>query len=283
MCEFCHKHGDGKKWYLQAKNYSMDMLRDAERKKFFADFVRWSVEEGRKLPEELEKLRRASRIVQWFARWRQERWMKKMHYGQIVPIEDLQAVFEIVNSIVRIPCVCRKAMLNTSPAYCLAISTIPVLYDSIKKAFLAAGEEPAMFSGPEVSSVEKLTKEGALDLLKGFEKDGLVHSVWTFKTPFIGGICNCDRAGCMAMKRWENGFNVFFRAEYIAEVNKDLCKGCRSCVKQCQFGALYFDPTNRKAQIEKAKCFGCGICRAACTHDAIVLMTRQEGFEAILS
>ena len=34
MCEFCLKHGEGEKWYLQAKNYSddlfSDLLKDAE-------------------------------------------------------------------------------------------------------------------------------------------------------------------------------------------------------------------------------------------------------------
>ncbi len=38
MCEFCHKHGEGKKWYLQAKNYSDDLLSDLRRRKFIADF-----------------------------------------------------------------------------------------------------------------------------------------------------------------------------------------------------------------------------------------------------
>lgn len=280
MCEFCHKHGQGKKWYLEATNYSMDMLRDPERQQFLKDFVRFSVEEGRQLPAKFEKFRNAPRILQWFLRRRTERWMKRMHYGQIVPIEDLATIFEIVNSIVRIPCVCRKATLGTSPAFCLAISTIPVVYDSIRKMF-SAPENAKHFSGPEVASVEKLTKESALALVKDFETNGLVHSIWTFKTPFIGGICNCDRAGCLAMKSWEHGFNVFFRAEYIAEVNKDLCKGCRNCIKQCQFGALYFDSTNCKAAIAKDKCFGCGVCRAVCLENAITLVARKEGFEAV--
>jgi len=25
MCEFCHSHGDGKKWYLKAENYSEEL------------------------------------------------------------------------------------------------------------------------------------------------------------------------------------------------------------------------------------------------------------------
>ena len=38
MCEFCIKHGEGKKWYLQAKNYSDDLLSDARRRRFIASF-----------------------------------------------------------------------------------------------------------------------------------------------------------------------------------------------------------------------------------------------------
>ena len=26
MCEFCTEHGEGKKWYLQMKNYSEELL-----------------------------------------------------------------------------------------------------------------------------------------------------------------------------------------------------------------------------------------------------------------
>ncbi|MGA2151707.1 MAG: 4Fe-4S ferredoxin, partial [Geobacteraceae bacterium] len=39
MCEFCLKHGEGEKWYLQAKNYSEDMLSDLRRRRFIAQFA----------------------------------------------------------------------------------------------------------------------------------------------------------------------------------------------------------------------------------------------------
>ena len=38
MCEFCLKHGEGKKWYLQASNYSDDLLSDIRRRKFIETF-----------------------------------------------------------------------------------------------------------------------------------------------------------------------------------------------------------------------------------------------------
>ena len=39
MCEFCHKHGEGKKWYLQAKNYSEDLLSDLRRREFITNCI----------------------------------------------------------------------------------------------------------------------------------------------------------------------------------------------------------------------------------------------------
>ncbi len=38
MCEFCHKHREGKKWCLKAENYSDDLLSDLKRRKFIVDF-----------------------------------------------------------------------------------------------------------------------------------------------------------------------------------------------------------------------------------------------------
>ena len=39
MCEFCVKHGEGKIWYLQAKNYSLDLLSDLRRRKWIEKFL----------------------------------------------------------------------------------------------------------------------------------------------------------------------------------------------------------------------------------------------------
>ncbi len=32
MCDFCHKHGEGPKWYLEANNYAEDLLSDLKRR-----------------------------------------------------------------------------------------------------------------------------------------------------------------------------------------------------------------------------------------------------------
>jgi hypothetical protein len=46
MCEFCIKHGEGKKWYLNANNYSADLLSDSSRMKFIEEFYHEVVYKG---------------------------------------------------------------------------------------------------------------------------------------------------------------------------------------------------------------------------------------------
>ena len=38
MCEFCHQHGEGKKWYLNANNYAEDLMSDLRRRQFITRF-----------------------------------------------------------------------------------------------------------------------------------------------------------------------------------------------------------------------------------------------------
>jgi ferredoxin len=51
-------------------------------------------------------------------------------------------------------------------------------------------------------------------------------------------------------------------------------------MSQCQFGAQFYSSVLEKVYIDPSRCFGCGVCRAACPHDAITLVPRQEVPEA---
>jgi ferredoxin len=270
MCEFCTKHGDGKKWYLQAKNYSDDLASDldriektADRLKYFNDgrFRRDYRLMERAYPRMSERLRRvfASRFV---------RKQKESHFGQVVPIEDIEAIFPIVNSIVRLPCVCRKATTGKEVAYCLGISTSP---ESTMGKLLCNSFD----NGPDTSGVDRLTPEEASEFMRGLEHKGVMHSVWTFESPFIGAICNCDSRDCVATRATvHHGLKTMFKGEYIAQVDMDRCVGCTNCSELCQFDALSI--VDGKACVDLSKCYGCGSCRAVCAKGAITLADRTS-------
>jgi ferredoxin len=273
MCEFCHKHGEGKKWYLQAKNYSEDLLSDLKRRNFLAGFNANS-EEISKAFEKLAGIPKKNRLLRNLLTSYSVARMKKMHYGQVVPIEDIETILGFVNSVVRIECICRKSFLKTEQRYCYGVSLGPNGGELFK---FNQGVSDDYKSGPYAKGLEILTKEEALANFRNYEQEGLCHTVWTFVTPFIAGICNCDRADCGAMKAtFAYNFPMLFRAEYVAESNPDLCVGCRECMRVCQFGAMGYSAANQKIVIDQSRCYGCGICRSSCNAQAIELRERRD-------
>jgi ferredoxin len=200
--------------------------------------------------------------------------MKDLHYGQIVPIEDVEKIFGFVNSIVRTSCLCRRIMRGEEKRYCYGVSLGP---DDGKLAEIFRDMAPGFVGGPDAKGNEVVTKEEALASFREYEKEGLCHSVWTFLTPFIGGICNCDRPDCLAMQMSvTHATPVMFRAEYVAEMNPELCDGCRQCMRVCQFGAIGYSAGQKKSDIDPRRCYGCGICRSVCKKNAIHLKDRAR-------
>jgi Fe-S-cluster-containing hydrogenase component 2 len=273
MCEFCLKHGEGKKWYLQAKNYSDDLLSDIRRRKFIESFFT-DTESLKKGLDRLEGLQKAPSLIRAIVRRLVSRKMKKVHYGQVVPIEDIEQIFGFVNSVVRVACICRHITLGSEKRYCYGVSLAP---DGGKFGQIVRGLDDSFLNGPDTAGLETLSKDEAISALHDHEREGLCHSVWTFHAPFIGGICNCDRSDCLAMRcTVTEGFPVMFRAEYVAGVDPDQCNGCRQCMRVCQFGAIAYSAANKKAVIDQRRCYGCGTCRSACTKDAIGLEPRSS-------
>jgi NAD-dependent dihydropyrimidine dehydrogenase PreA subunit len=272
LCEFCVKHGEGKKWYLQAKNYSENLLDDLRRRTSIVDFLS-GTDRLRQKAARLEQLDRLPGFLKTAISHLITRKMKRSHFGQVVPIEAIEAIFGMVNSITRLACICRSITLNQERRYCYAVSLGP---DGGRLHDIFDGMDHSFLSGPHSEGLERLVREEALAAMKGHEKEGLCHTVWTFETPFIAAICNCDRTDCLGLRSTlMHGVRVLFRSEYIAYVDPDLCTGCRECMRLCQFGALSFSAARKQVVIDKRLCYGCGICRSACAHHALSLQDRN--------
>lgn len=260
MCEFCVQHGDGQKWYLAMRNYSRELLDQQGRLDYLAYFAN---DFERNVPPTLEKLEWLSHTpLREPAKPFLKKQMQQDHYGQVVPLEEVEQILRQVDGIARLPCVCRRVTTGQKEArYCFALTGDPRLAEVLDDSF----------------SLEYLTPDEAIAAVRKLDDDGLVHSVWTFKTPFIGALCNCDQ-DCIAYRicHARGYFQLMFRAEFVAQVNADVCTGCKQCLRQCQFGAIRFSAANKKVAIDPRQCYGCGVCRAACARDAITLTARSE-------
>jgi ferredoxin len=285
MCEFCTKHGEGKKWYQQVKNYADEMLfeelssTEKEIVQFntrveyldnlFENFVMPAmsgVSQDQDEPQGTPVTTELSEILPSEEMSVEDR--KVEHFGQLLPIEDVEEVIDIASSITRMACGCR---LNNAGRK-----------DERYHFGLMVDRRGTFEKFPDAaSSLEVLDKEETKALFRKYDEEGLLHIVWTAVTPYVMCLCNCDR-DCSNYKNYIEKRKTprFFRGEYISKVDWDLCTGCRDCMSRCQFGAKSYSFALEKVYIDPTRCFGCGVCRAACTNDAITQIPRQESAEA---
>jgi len=68
-----------------------------------------------------------------------------------------------------------------------------------------------------------------------------------------------------------------------AQVDADLCSGCRMCNELCPYTAITYDPDESRSSIQSALCKACGTCVAACPSGAIAArhFTDQQILEQI--
>lgn len=263
MCEFCIKHGEGKKWYENMANYSREVFLQVNSEEKLQHFL---LHFGQSMRDGLASASKWKKRLPGIYGFLVYPWLtnrqKKNHFGQILPIEDVEHIVDQVRSIVRLPCICRK--INTGNAkrccYAVGLDMTHILKDQ-----------------PDFCEFDRIGRDIAKEEMRHLDQEGFTHSVWTFQTPFIGTICNCDQ-DCMAYKiqyRFELA-QVMWKGEYVAEVDWDRCRGCRQCQKKCYFDAIRYDRRQQKCQVDIRNCYGCGTCRATCQEDAISLLDRRS-------
>ncbi len=265
MCQFCVDYGEGMVWYKNPKNYARRMYRDRRKK---------AKEKGpppelaaRQLeaeafivrsddPEEYPEIR--ERVVDLIA---------KTHAGQVITLQEAKDMLDIASPIALIGCFCRRVVRGDVEE---------------KKNFTCMGLGVGMFRWdrwPEryKGGVVFVTPEEGKEWLEKWDKRGYVHTVMTFGTPYVGGICNCDYTTCLAIRyRLDYGWDTMcLKGHYVAKVDLDLCNGCGICLGRCQFGALTKEVFRNKANIDMMKCFGCGLCANVCPTGAITLVERS--------
>ncbi len=271
MCQFCVEHGEGKRWYLNAKNYAYDLESDVVRREYVLNFISGFDRMRANAVAGMELLGKMPAPVSRTLKSRYSRHMQHHHFGQPVPLEECEQILDMATSITAIPCICRMhAPGQRAEEVCVLVTTQPM------EPILSEGFS-GYDAGPDLDDFHTIQKAEAMHLLRDCETAGLMHSIWTFQTPFAGAICNCNlESGCMAM-RMTQGYDMklMWRGEWVAETDSEKCNACGRCAKACPFDAI--SPTDTRTFAPRVQdCWGCGVCRAHCREDAITLVDRRS-------
>lgn len=256
MCEFCVQHGAGKKWYLEAQNYAEKLAASEGRESFIKDFFK---NYERNYRRNLYKIDIARKIpfVKEYAEMKISNYFSQKHAGQVISLEDAITICSIPGRVSVIDCPCQKYIAGKKERKCILFGTTADIVENL----------------PEFSHISDLDFEDAAKLLKSVETEGKIHTVWTFMSPYIGAICNCDQMGCLLfhLKNRYQFAEIICKGHEIAVIDHDICNGCGNCQRACQFKAVEIN--GKKAEVNE-KCYGCGVCRNFCLLEAIQLGPR---------
>jgi len=211
-------------------------------------------------PEEFEKLVKEANAMKE---------KSPFQIGQVIPLEEAKRVAELSYPVASMSCICRIGARgheerNEHEYSCTGLGV----------GMLKWERWPERYKG----GVNFMSPEETKEWLTKWNKKGMVHIIMTFGGSYVGGICNCDYPDCgMIRNRVDYGITPgCLKSPWVATVDFDDCNGCGVCVQRCQFGAIKFEVTTEKTNVDQFKCFGCGLCETACPTEAIDLLDRES-------
>ncbi|MEE8399769.1 MAG: 4Fe-4S binding protein [Desulfobacterales bacterium] len=262
-------YGNGR-WYLNPKNHSRNMYKIKKPNQKAAAYGSDPESVGGRLIGEIMQTRYTD--PEEFAKQVKEadslRTTGPFQIGQVIPLQEAIKVAEISYPVGAMSCICRihsraQEERNEHEYSCTGLGVGMFKWE----------RWPERYKG----GVNFMTPDEAVAWLTKWNKKGMVHIIMTFGGSYVGGICNCDYPDCGAIRnRIDYGISTgCLKSPWVASVNYDDCTGCGVCVQRCQFGAIKFEVTTEKTNIDQFKCYGCGLCETGCPTGAIELLDRE--------
>ncbi|TFF90893.1 MAG: 4Fe-4S dicluster domain-containing protein [Promethearchaeota archaeon] len=174
-------------------------------------------------------------------------------------IENMEGPFVVLD------CICKKmAALRGNKCKMTSRLETCFVFGDIAKTWLKRG------LGRQISKVE------TLELLRLGEEEGLVLQSSNSQEPEF--ICSCcgDCCGILSMQKLIPNPAKFWSSSYYAEIDTELCEGCKTCVERCQVDAIMIKKSKNLAIINLNRCIGCGNCVTTCPTQAIRLVKKKD-------
>jgi NAD-dependent dihydropyrimidine dehydrogenase PreA subunit len=179
---------------------------------------------------------------------------------------EVEAMIDAATDIIVQPCDCRRL-----GQYCDRPVNTCIWLDGLARKALERGHG------------ERISREGAKQLLRWADKKGLMHTAdHNWKANGLHAICNCCACDCYPFRAAQQlgSKGVWPEVRYVAVFNRDDCSLCGLCVQRCHFQAFYHQGTivgiggKERPDVfyDPDRCWGCGLCANSCPTGAITLV-----------
>jgi NAD-dependent dihydropyrimidine dehydrogenase PreA subunit len=187
------------------------------------------------------------------------RWRSIKDIPGVLPNEDIKEIFKGADPIVLLPCACKNIDRNRMCRDTIPVTTC-IVHGRAGQYNLNRG------------TGRKLTYDEVIELLDSFDKFNLVHLVGNYNSmPYL--VCNCHNCCCgsfyrnVRARKQIQQFSIA-KSRFIAVVNPDKCKGCKTCITRCPVDAIkikhYPENEGDRAFVMEEECIGCGLCVITC-------------------
>jgi NAD-dependent dihydropyrimidine dehydrogenase PreA subunit len=119
-----------------------------------------------------------------------------------------------------------------------------------------------------------VSKEEVLEILDQAEESGLVIQPGNTQHPKFICCCCGDCCGVLTIAKTYSKPAELFSSNYNLVIDSKNCKGCGSCLKQCQMEALVL--IEDKITVNLDRCIGCGLCVIQCPNEALSLEKKKN-------
>ena len=178
---------------------------------------------------------------------------------QIVPIEEIYSIIDRINDFGIIPCPCRKRMDVEGIRECNYTVHNCIMLGPNAKALQEFDDPVIKF--PTREEVKKIVREAG--------EEGLVHCTdnTAYNTTILCNCCECCCGMLRGLTKLDNP-RAIAKANFISNIDRELCVGCETCVGRCKFHAI---TVNDVAEVNTDRCVGCGLCAVTCPQEAITM------------
>jgi len=194
--------------------------------------------------------------------WRMiPKWRAIKDIPGVLPSEDVREIVKSQEILALVPCCCkrehRERECGVPEEVCINVSRT-AQYNISR----GAGRQ--------------ITAEEAMQVIDMTDQHPVVHMAINQKT-VNQLLCNCHICCCGPLWRMsrQDEYKMeegIAKSRFEAVVDLEKCKGCRTCLDRCQFGAAqmkyYPEFGEERAYIDPEKCMGCGCCVISCPNEA---------------